>query len=53
MNGSVLLGLLGENIVGSSTPPMHEAEGRRQGAPLVYRTLDPFTMSGPAHVLPG
>ncbi|WP_291279236.1 shikimate dehydrogenase [Galactobacter sp.] len=53
MSDSVLLGLLGENVAGSSTPPMHEAEGARQGIPLVYRPLDPFTMSGPVGAAPG
>jgi len=41
---SVLLGLLGEHIDGSLTPAMLEAEGRQQGLPLVYRTLDPGSM---------
>ncbi|MCQ9165430.1 shikimate dehydrogenase [Arthrobacter sp. STN4] len=41
---TVLLGLLGEHISASLTPAMHEAEGRRQGLPLVYRTLDPGEM---------
>lgn len=41
---TVLLGLLGEHIKASLTPAMHEAEGRRQGLPLVYRTLDPEDM---------
>lgn len=39
-----LLGLLGEHIMESLTPAMHEAEGRRQGLPLVYRPLDPVEM---------
>lgn len=39
-----LLGLLGEHITESLTPAMHEAEGRRQGLPLVYRALDPAEM---------
>lgn len=39
-----LLGLLGEHIMESLTPAMHEAEGRRQGLPLVYRALDPVEM---------
>lgn len=41
---TVLLGLLGEHIRASLTPAMHEAEGRRQGLPLVYRALDPEDM---------
>lgn len=43
---SILLGLLGEHIAESMTPPMHEAEGRRHGIALVYRTLDPLRMDG-------
>jgi shikimate dehydrogenase len=50
---SVLLGLVGENVAESSTPPMHEAEGRRQGIPLVYRPLDPYLMRGPAGAATG
>ncbi|WP_417218376.1 shikimate dehydrogenase [Arthrobacter sp.] len=46
MNGerTFLLGLLGEHIMESLTPAMHEAEGRRQGLPLVYRALDPVEL---------
>lgn len=43
---SFLLGLIGINVAGSLTPPMHEAEGRRQGLSLVYRPLDPTLMTG-------
>lgn len=39
-----LLGLIGENIAESLTPPMHEIEAKRQGIPLVYRPLDPIAM---------
>lgn len=42
---SWLLGLLGEHVQGSMTPLMHEAEARRQGLLLSYRTLDTFDMS--------
>lgn len=37
---SVLLGLLGNGIAASSSPSLHEAEGREQGVALVYRTID-------------
>lgn len=39
-NDSLLLGLVGEGISLSRTPPMHEAEGRAHGVNTVYRTLD-------------
>ena len=35
-----LLGLIGEGITTSLTPPMHEAEAAEQGISLVYRTID-------------
>lgn len=44
---SFLLGLIGTNVAGSLTPPMHEAEALRQGIPLVYRPIDPTVMSCP------
>lgn len=40
MTRSYLLGLIGEGIGSSLTPPMHEAEAAAHGVPLVYRTLD-------------
>lgn len=40
MTRSYLLGLIGEGIGASLTPPMHEAEAAAHGAALVYRTLD-------------
>ncbi|WP_181276244.1 shikimate dehydrogenase [Brevibacterium oceani] len=43
---STLLGLIGTNVAGSLTPPMHEAEALRHGFPLVYRPLDPTLMRG-------
>lgn len=43
-NRTFLLGLIGENITESLTPPMHEIEAKRQGIPLVYRPLDPIVM---------
>jgi shikimate dehydrogenase len=44
---SFLLGLIGINVAGSLTPPMHEAEALRQGLSLVYRPIDPMTMTRP------
>lgn len=41
---SWLLGLVGENIGGSLTPGLHEAEARRQGLLLSYRLLDATLM---------
>lgn len=43
---SFLLGLIGINVAGSLTPPMHEAEALRQGLSLVYRSIDPSLMRG-------
>jgi shikimate dehydrogenase len=37
---SYLVGLLGEGITRSLTPPMHEQEGRRLGLDYEYRILD-------------
>ena len=37
---AVLVGLIGEGISRSLTPPMHELEGARHGRPYVYRTID-------------
>lgn len=44
---SHLLGLIGIDVAGSLTPPMHEAEALRQGLSLVYRPIDPTAMSAP------
>lgn len=44
---SFLLGLIGINVAGSLTPPMHEAEALRQGLSLVYRPIDPSAMTRP------
>ncbi|SDS51481.1 shikimate dehydrogenase [Brevibacterium siliguriense] len=44
---SFLLGLIGTNVAGSLTPPMHEAESLRQGLSLVYRPIDPSMMGSP------
>lgn len=40
MQRTYLLGLIGEGIATSLTPPMHEAEAKAQGLSLVYRTID-------------
>lgn len=37
---AVLIGLVGEGVTPSLTPPMHELEGARHGMPYVYRTID-------------
>lgn len=37
---TLLLGLIGDDIALSRTPPMHEAEGLAQGRPTIYRRLD-------------
>lgn len=37
---SVLVGLIGEGVGPSLTPPMHELEGARRGMHYVYRTID-------------
>lgn len=37
---TLLLGLIGDDISLSRTPPMHEAEGMAQGLPTIYRRLD-------------
>lgn len=48
LSHSWFLGLLGEHIGGSLTPAMHEAEARRRGMLLSYRTLDATVMGAPA-----
>lgn len=37
---AVLIGLVGEGVTPSLTPPMHEFEGARHGMHYVYRTID-------------
>jgi shikimate dehydrogenase len=37
---AVLIGLIGEGVTPSLTPPMHESEGARHGMHYVYRTID-------------
>lgn len=40
MNRGYLLGLIGDGIDASLTPPMHEAEAAEHGLRLIYRTID-------------
>ncbi|MHC6211087.1 shikimate dehydrogenase [Rhodococcus ruber] len=40
MTDSILCGLIGTGIGASLTPPMHEAEGARQGMRYVYKIVD-------------
>lgn len=44
---SYLLGLIGEGVRPSLTPPMHEAEAAAQGLPLVYRPVDLLELGRP------
>lgn len=37
---AVLIGLIGEGVTPSLSPPMHEFEGARHGMHYVYRTID-------------
>lgn len=37
---AVLVGLIGQGVAPSLTPPMHELEGARHGMSYVYRTID-------------
>ncbi|WP_231916235.1 shikimate dehydrogenase [Microbacterium karelineae] len=45
---SILVGLVGQGVGPSLTPPMHELEGARHGMSYVYRTID----IDPAHAAP-
>ncbi|MEV8135538.1 shikimate dehydrogenase [Microbacterium aurantiacum] len=40
MRRAVLIGLVGEGVRASLTPPMHELEGARHGMHYVYRPID-------------
>lgn len=40
MHSSILVGLLGQGVGPSLTPPMHEREAARQGLRYIYRTVD-------------
>jgi len=45
---SYLLGLIGDGIDASLTPPMHEAEAQAHGLKLIYRTVDLTRLGLPA-----
>ncbi|MFI7481157.1 shikimate dehydrogenase [Kocuria sp. M1R5S2] len=45
---SYLVGLIGEGITRSLTPPMHEAEARRHGLHYLYRPIDLEVIGRPA-----
>ena len=48
---TVLVGLIGEGVTPSLTPPMHELEGARHGMHYVYRTIDLAPEEGtPGHL---
>ena len=44
---SFLIGLIGEGITGSLTPPMHEREADRQGLRYLYRPVDLTVLGRP------
>ena len=46
--GRYLVGLIGEGIEGSLTPPMHEAEAREMGLDYEYRIFDLIELGRPA-----
>lgn len=46
-NHSYLLGLIGQGVTPSLTPPMHEHEGEAQGLRYVYRPIDLDTLNRP------
>ena len=48
---AVLIGLIGEGVTPSLTPPMHEFEGARHGMHYVYRTIDLAPAEGTAEYL--
>ncbi|NUP74455.1 MAG: shikimate dehydrogenase, partial [Sinomonas sp.] len=37
---SYLIGLIGDGVTPSLTPPMHEREGAAHGLPYLYRPID-------------
>ncbi|WP_424463806.1 shikimate dehydrogenase [Pseudoclavibacter helvolus] len=39
-NRAILMGLVGTGVTPSLTPPMHMAEAREQGIPLLFRPID-------------
>lgn len=44
---SYLVGLIGDGITQSLTPPMHEAEAAAQGLPYIYRPVDLTVLGRP------
>jgi shikimate dehydrogenase len=44
---SYLVGLIGEGVLPSLTPPMHEAEGAAQGILYLYRPIDLLALNRP------
>src|SRR5699024_12710233 len=46
---SYLMGLIGEGVRPSLTPPMHEQEGAAQGLRFVYRPIDLTELTLPAN----
>lgn len=50
---AVLIGLIGEGVTPSLTPPMHELEGARHGMHYVYRTIDLAPAEGTTEYLGG
>jgi shikimate dehydrogenase len=50
---AVLVGLVGEGVTPSLTPPMHELEGARQGMHYVYRAIDLAPAEGTPEYLGG
>lgn len=48
---AVLIGLIGEGVTPSLTPPMHELEGARHGMHYVYRTIDLAPAEGTSEYL--
>lgn len=51
-NESFLVGLIGDGITGSLTPPMHEREAARQGLHYLYRPIDLTALGLDAASLP-
>lgn len=49
----MLIGLVGEGVGPSLTPPMHELEGARHGMHYVYRTIDLAPGQGDAEYMAG
>ena len=50
---SILLGLVGEGVIPSLTPPMHEREAEALGLQLLYRPIDLLELGLPATAIGG